>query len=448
MRRYFIVAVIFVLFIGMLVGLVLPNVNAGASISVDGPRVIYWGNTPVFDITVSGEEGEAVRLAPWLVPLSGDDSYVFSSDSDTWHVKATVSDRFYKDKDFAYFVIARSTLPKGDPILPLVYEQIQMHSSEHELVSFWRPIAKRVVLKKVPGDILTDIFQSHSVYTQGDVVYENSSGNLTLNNATVTIYNQSTFDLVFSFDIFVKTKRYVNYNAPKYKLYPEGWVSLDIGNSLYEEAYKIAQKYGKGTKQVDIGYVTIFDKYQYPLKVTLKVCQNGDCKLDSYGEPVRTWCGSVKSGLLDFLADNNTKFVAAPIGEKVLIVYDGINYKCVTTDAPATIRNGRTLVPMRFFLEALGAKLWWVPKDKKVVVVIPQKPDETDSYRYWESVTKIEMWIGYARARVNGSVYDMPSDVPPQIIYSRTYVPLRFIGEMTGWKADWDGDGRVAVIHR
>ncbi len=448
MRRYFIIAVILFLFIGMLGGFSLPNVNAGASISVNGPRVIYWGDKPIFDITVYGGEGIAVKLAPWLVPLSGGDSYVFSSGSNTWHVRATVMDDFYTNYAFAASVIARSTLPGQDPILPLVYEQWEIYSSERQKVKFWRPISKWIFLKKVPSDVYKDIFSSGNVYTDGSVVYDNNGGSLTLSESNITLYNNSAFDLILDYPYGVKPIHYVNFNVPKNKLYPEGRVTLDVENALYDEAFDIAQKYGKGTKEVELGHMTIFGEYQYPLKVTLKVCQNGSCEMDGYGEPRYTWCGDVHSALLDYLKDTEISFVAAPIGKKLLIVFDGYSQQCIETDAPATIKNGRTLLPMRFFLEALGAKLWWIPKDKKVVVVIPQKPDETDSYRYWESVTKIEMWIGYGRARVNGGVYDMPSGVPPQIIYSRTYVPLRFIGEMTGWQAEWDGDSRVAVIHR
>jgi len=151
----------------------------------------------------------------------------------------------------------------------------------------------------------------------------------------------------------------------------------------------------------------------------------------------------VFSPLLTQYESSATPYVAAPIDAKCLIVFDGYDKRYIETDAPATIKNGRTLVPMRFFLEALGSKIWWVPAEKKIVAVIPMGEEF-----HWDNITKIEMWIGKSSALVNGSYYEMPSGVAPQIMLGRTYVPLRFVGEVSGWYAQWDSDARVAIIHR
>lgn len=48
-----------------------------------------------------------------------------------------------------------------------------------------------------------------------------------------------------------------------------------------------------------------------------------------------------------------------------------VNEKLVKLDAPATIINGRTLIPVRFISETLGARVFWNAKDKVVEINTP-----------------------------------------------------------------------------
>ncbi|HWI62987.1 MAG TPA: stalk domain-containing protein [Symbiobacteriaceae bacterium] len=90
--------------------------------------------------------------------------------------------------------------------------------------------------------------------------------------------------------------------------------------------------------------------------------------------------------------------------------------------SPPVIVQDRTLVPVRSYLEALGATVNWQPPDTVVV--------------QWEDRT-ISLRIGEKQARVGTSVVTM--DVPAQLIDSRTYVPLRFLSEGLGAKVGYDG---------
>lgn len=56
--------------------------------------------------------------------------------------------------------------------------------------------------------------------------------------------------------------------------------------------------------------------------------------------------------------------VQLPVGSSVAV----INGQEVTLDVPASIVNGRTVVPARFIAEALGALVEWVPEGQIVVV--------------------------------------------------------------------------------
>lgn len=95
-------------------------------------------------------------------------------------------------------------------------------------------------------------------------------------------------------------------------------------------------------------------------------------------------------------------------------------------DVSPMILEGRTLLPIRFVTDAIGANIQWFDAEKKVL--INQGP------------TTIELWIGSSQARMNG--LGVPIDpgnasVMPKIINGRTMMPLRFIAEKLGCAVEW-----------
>ncbi len=99
------------------------------------------------------------------------------------------------------------------------------------------------------------------------------------------------------------------------------------------------------------------------------------------------------------------------------------------------IKNSRTLVPIRAIIEALGGTVSWDATDRKVAVTLGSRT--------------IELWIRKSTAKVNG--VDRPIDstnskVVPEIINSRTMLPLRFVTENLGAKVDWDGTTQTITI--
>lgn len=95
--------------------------------------------------------------------------------------------------------------------------------------------------------------------------------------------------------------------------------------------------------------------------------------------------------------------------------------KPVAVDPPPFIEAGRTLVPIRFVAEALGAQVGWYPEQQQVVVGYPGR--------------QVVLTIGRNRARV-GDV-EVPLDVPPRIVAGRTFVPVRFVAEALGATVEW-----------
>ena len=123
-----------------------------------------------------------------------------------------------------------------------------------------------------------------------------------------------------------------------------------------------------------------------------------------------------------------TTEVRVTIGHKTAYVDD----QAKNLDVAPVIRSDRTMVPMRFIGEALGAQVDWEDASRKVTYSIDD--------------IKIELFIGKKTARLNGK--NITLDVAPVIVSERTMVPLRFVGEYMGATVDWDDNTRTAIILR
>ncbi len=101
----------------------------------------------------------------------------------------------------------------------------------------------------------------------------------------------------------------------------------------------------------------------------------------------------------------------------------------VFTVNPAIVEN-RTMVPLRFFFEKLGAKVTWLEETQQIKVELGE-----DS---------IIFRIGDREAQI-GSVYKA-MDVCAYFQDGKTMIPLRFLSENLGCKAEWDENFNIAFV--
>ncbi|MGC8690674.1 MAG: stalk domain-containing protein [Caldisericum sp.] len=104
-------------------------------------------------------------------------------------------------------------------------------------------------------------------------------------------------------------------------------------------------------------------------------------------------------------------------------------------DSPPVIKNGRTLLPIRAIIEALGGTVKWIADTKTVVIELGNN--------------SIMLQIGNANALVNGNnklIDPQNLKVVPEIINSRTMLPLRFVAENLGCDVQWDGTTKTITI--
>ena len=114
------------------------------------------------------------------------------------------------------------------------------------------------------------------------------------------------------------------------------------------------------------------------------------------------------------------------IGSSVMSV-DG---RRATLDSPPIIREGRTLLPIRAVIEALGGSVAWDAVQRKATVTL--------------GTHTVEVWIGSREARADG--VNIALDVAAIIVNSRTLLPLRFVAENLGCTVTWDPVGRTVTI--
>lgn len=113
-----------------------------------------------------------------------------------------------------------------------------------------------------------------------------------------------------------------------------------------------------------------------------------------------------------------------------------VNGETKTMDVSPVSLNGRTMMPVRFVADPLGAVTNWDPVDRKVTVTMGSKV--------------LELWIGNPVAKINGvntPIDPSNANVMPIIISSRTMLPMRFVTEALGCTVEWIPEGSIIKVH-
>ncbi|MGD0154000.1 MAG: copper amine oxidase N-terminal domain-containing protein [Thermacetogeniaceae bacterium] len=92
--------------------------------------------------------------------------------------------------------------------------------------------------------------------------------------------------------------------------------------------------------------------------------------------------------------------------------------------------SSRTLIPVRYLGNALGAQTNWDGNTQTVAVT--------------EGSTTISLVIGSASMSVNGQAQTL--DQAPVIKDGRTYLPARWVANALGYQVDWNGQYKIVII--
>lgn len=100
------------------------------------------------------------------------------------------------------------------------------------------------------------------------------------------------------------------------------------------------------------------------------------------------------------------------------------------TNIVPMIINSRTLIPLRFASQAFGANVEWDDKTQTITII--------------NNSTKIRFVIGKATVEINGTISAI--DVAPEIMFNRTFIPIRALSEALNKNILWDEASKTIII--
>lgn len=155
----------------------------------------------------------------------------------------------------------------------------------------------------------------------------------------------------------------------------------------------------------------------------------------SSGDPLvtKSWVDNYinkQCGALETRIDN----LSAQIGGEIClwigdstVVKNGVKSQI---DVPPLLINDRTVLPLRYVGETMGAKVDWYEDEQKIV--------------YTKGGTTIELWLNKTTVKVNGK--NQTIDTAPLVVKNRTLVPVRFVTENMGATVDWNETEQKVTI--
>ena len=94
------------------------------------------------------------------------------------------------------------------------------------------------------------------------------------------------------------------------------------------------------------------------------------------------------------------------------------------------IKEDRTMVPLRFLTESLGATVGYNAETRGITVTLGE--------------TVMELTVGERAYLLNGESHEM--DCAAEITEDRTFVPVRFVSEALGKSVKWLAEERIVVV--
>lgn len=145
---------------------------------------------------------------------------------------------------------------------------------------------------------------------------------------------------------------------------------------------------------------------------------------------------NMRASLSSALEDNDTQSgqeikttVTMTIGNPIMTV-NGKEQNIDDDNTVPVIKDERTLLPIRAFVEGIGGQVQW------------DENTRTSTLTYND--TEIKLTIDSNTAYLNGA--EKTLDVAPTIINDRTMLPIRFIAESFGYTVMWNQDSQTVTI--
>lgn len=151
------------------------------------------------------------------------------------------------------------------------------------------------------------------------------------------------------------------------------------------------------------------------------------CKVQGWAD-ISVWSDSEQEAWDALLRERTLRAYGGVPGQINILLGD----HCITfPDAVPEGRNGRTMVPLRAAMEAMGTLVDYDPVTRSAVV-------KSDKISFTHVIGTKDIVLADGSTRV--------MDVASYAENGRTMVPLRFFSEVLGYDVQWDNDYRMAYL--
>jgi hypothetical protein len=217
-------------------------------------------------------------------------------------------------------------------------------------------------------------------------------------------------------------KSYDTMNVWRYNGFPDSWT--EVGGSVN---YLVG-----GGADLYAVYPTYHDIYRYS-----EAEQNwervGDMAYQFLAHGNNLYCLSMDRTTVKMTTISPGTTTPTPASQVTMRFYINnpdyyVDNQVQSMDTAPMIKDSRTLLPVRYVAEPLGASVGWDPAEQRVTINMDGKT--------------IDLWINNNMAAVNGTGTPIdpqnPNVTPIIVPPGRTMLPLRFIAENLGCQVDWD----------
>ncbi|WP_071027994.1 stalk domain-containing protein [Peptoniphilus raoultii] len=256
-------------------------------------------------------------------------------------------------------------------------------------------------------------------------ISENSQGANILNGASFLPLNPGKFQLTFTSNKGESVSKEINVNdasAIESLSIKSEKKKVTDGSNLKFEIF--ANSNGKKIKLSPRVFSYEIEGFDGEVDI-----DNSQIKINGLGENPKLIAKIADKSAAFSLYDADSKVIVMTIGKKTYSI-DGENKEM---DASPFIKNSRTLVPLRFIVEAMGGIVDWNGEEKTASIKL-------DSV---QNVMKVK--IGAKEIIVDDDMV-LPIDSPAIIKDDRTYVPVRFIAEFFKMEVSYDGANKEITI--
>lgn len=186
-----------------------------------------------------------------------------------------------------------------------------------------------------------------------------------------------------------------------------------------------------GNEYVDVN-IDSYTKYYYTICPVLKEAEfdieTGELtseKLGSFSDSITITTPEITTDV-----DSERQFILMEIGKPTMLVGEETMEIDPGRGTVPVVQNGRTLVPIRAIVEAMGGDVDWNGTEQKVSI------DANEHTIY--------MWLGNKQITVDNKQKSI--DMAPITINDRTMLPIRFVAENIGYQIEWIASSQQIVI--